>query len=346
MEKTLVQPEITHRLIELIGDNFSYEEIIVIGRRFFPEFEIKTQENQFGRLRLPPHDASSHLIEAFMGSGRVHDLVRFLIDLDCHSLNGREVVFRGIEELLVTIRRCGIGYDFKAREFFAVTDRAAGPEWEECLQEGKEYDFSYVSVDIVKSSEMARLEERALVERTVGALFDLVRRSASHYGGSVWSWQGDGGMVAFFGPVQAEQSVFFSLEALGLLPVFNIRKNPFANRVSLRFGIDMGKALYKRDKGSIISQNINFAAHLEKQCTNVNTITVSDRVCAALQERQRSFFTEGGEFEERRFFIFDPGGFFQRPADFTEPDKGGNGKGKENVDTKSRRKRFLGGRGQ
>ncbi len=346
MERTLNQPEITHRLIELIGDNFSYEEIIVLGRRFFPDFEIKTEENQFGRLRLPPHNASTHLIEIFRGSGRVHELIRFLIDLDCHSLNGREVMFRGIEELLVNIRRCGIGYDFKVRDFFSVSERDAGPEWEECLQEGKEYDFSYVSIDIVKSSEMARLEERALVERTVGALFDLVRRSASHYGGSVWSWQGDGGMIAFWGPGRAEQSVFFSIEALGLLPVFNIGENPFANRVSLRFGIDVGKALYKKDKGSVISQNINFAAHLEKKRTNINTITVSDRVLDALQERQRSFFVEGGELEGRRYFTFDPCGFFQCPAGREVPEESENHDRKEKDSRKTRRKRLFNGRDQ
>jgi class 3 adenylate cyclase len=346
MERTLNQPEITHRLIELIGDNFSYEEIIVIGRRFFPDFEIKTEENQFGRLRLPPHNASTHLIEVFRVSGKVPDLIRFLIDLDCHSLNGREVMFRGIEELLVTIRRCGIGYDFKAREFFFVSERDAGPEWEECLQEGKEYDFAYVSVDIVKSSQMARIEERALVERVLSALFDLVRRSASHYGGSVWSWQGDGGMITFFGPLRAEQSVFFSIEALGLLLVFNIGENPFANRVSLRFGIDMGKALYKKDKGNIISQNINFAAHLEKKCSDINTITVSDCVLDALQERQQSFFIKGGKLEGRQYFTFDPCGFFQRPAGFQEPAGGENHDGREKDNTKIKRKRFFNGRVQ
>ncbi|MBN2322397.1 MAG: hypothetical protein JXQ30_01585 [Spirochaetes bacterium] len=338
MERTLNQPEITHRLIELIGDNFSYEEIIVIGRRFFPDFDIRTEENQFGRLRLPPHNASAYLIEVFRDSGKIPDLIRFLIDVDCHSLNGREIRFVGLEELLVTIQRCGIGYDFKAREFFLVSQREDRPEWEECLQEGKEYDFAYVSVDIVKSSRMTRTEERALVERLVGALFDLVKSSASHYGGSVWSWQGDGGMIVFFGPKRAEQSILFSIEALGLLPVFNIGENPFENRVSLRFGIDTGKALYKKDKGSIISQNINFAAHLEKKCTNIDTITISDLVLGALGEKKRSFFREGGTLEGRRYYTFDPCGFFQCPA--TNHDV------KENGTRKTRRKRLLGGRGQ
>lgn len=56
------KPEIIHKLIEIIGNNFSYEEILVIGRRFENNFKIHTAENQHGRLRLPPHTASEYLI--------------------------------------------------------------------------------------------------------------------------------------------------------------------------------------------------------------------------------------------------------------------------------------------
>ncbi|HUT65656.1 MAG TPA: hypothetical protein VMZ05_05850 [Spirochaetota bacterium] len=314
MEKKLDKPEITHRLIELLGDNFSYEEIIIIGRRFHPDFEIKTAENQYGRLRLPPHAASEHLVNSLRNSGEISELLRFLIDLDCHSLNGREIRFCGLEDLLVVMRQFGIGYDLKKREFFLVSERECAPKWEECLQENKEYDFAYVSVDIVKSSEMALHEDIKLVERTVNALFDMIRISAIQYGGSIWSWQGDGGIIAFWGPQFATFSVYFSMEALGLLPLFNLKENAFKNDVTLRFGVDSGKTLYRNDKGNIISPNINFAAHLEKKCTEINSITISDRVYDELNEKQRTYFRESGELENRNYFSFSPTNFYSSSA--------------------------------
>jgi len=246
MEKKLDKPDITHRLIELLGDNFNYEEIIVIGRRFYPDFDIKTAENQYGRLRLPPHTSSENLVNFFRNSGGLSGLLRFLIDLDCHSLNGKEVQFCGLEDLLVVMRQYGIGYDLKKREFYFVFEHECAPNWEGCLQENKEYDFAYVSVDIVKSSEMALYEDIKLVERIINALFDMIGRSAIQYGGSIWSWQGDGGIIAFWGPQCATFSVYFSMEALGLLPLFNLKENAFKNDMTLRFGVDSGKTLSRR----------------------------------------------------------------------------------------------------
>lgn len=315
MEKSLDKPEITHRLIELIGDNFSYEEIIVIGRRFYPGFDIRTDENQQGRLRLPPHTASEHLINFFRKSGKISELVRFLIDLDCHSLNGREVLFSELEDLLVVMRQYGIGYDFRESEFSFVEEHGVVPEWEECLQENKEYEFTYVSVDIVKSSEMALSEGIKRVEHTVNALFEMIRQVSAKYNGSIWSWQGDGGIVAFWGAECAARSIYFSMEALGLLPLFNLKENPFENDIALRFGVDMGKAHYKKEKGSIISPNINFAAHLEKKCTGINSITVSDLIYTELNEKQRSYFREGGKLENRNCFNLSPYSYYATGTD-------------------------------
>ena len=338
MEKHLDRPEITHRLIELLGDNFSYEEIIVIGRRFHPNFEIKTAENQYGRPRLPPHTASEHLINSFRKSGNLCKLVRFLVDLDCHSLNGREIRFCDIEALLVTLRQFGVGYDLKNREFFLVSEQECEPRWESCLQENKEYDFAYVSVDIVKSSEMAIQEGAKSVERTVNALFEIIQSTALKYHGSIWSWQGDGGIIAFWGPDCAAQSVFFSTEILGLLPLFNLREHMFENDITLRFGVDSGRTIYRKDKGNIISPSINFAAHLEKKCTQINSIAISDRVYSGLNTKQRSYFCDGGVRENRRYFCFSPGSFYKKEG---YEERASLSKGAGGGDERPKRKRFF-----
>ncbi|UCB46433.1 MAG: hypothetical protein JSV25_03135 [Spirochaetota bacterium] len=318
MNQHFNKPAITHKLIEIIGNNFSYEEIIVIGKRFNKDFDIRMEENRFGRLRLPPHTASEHLIDFFRNSESAHELVRFLIDLDCHSLNGREVVFDELEDLLIILRQNGIGYDFNGREFYFVSEKDDGPKWEECLQENKEYEFSYVSVDIVKSSELIRREDIKLVYYTVNSLYELFKNTAHSNNGSIWSWQGDGGIIAFWGEHSILQSLYFSMEVLGLLPLFNARDNKFANDINLRFGIDRGWSIYKRDKGSIISHNINFAAHLEKKCTDINSVTISERIYDVLGDKLRSYFQSVGELDDTRFYTYSPSGFYTRYADICD----------------------------
>ena len=64
-------------------------------------------------------------------------------------------------------------------------------------------------------------------------------------------------------------------------------------RVALRLGIDTGK---------IISDVINYAAHLEKKSTRPGSVSVSRVVYDALPSRLGSLFRYGGIFEDRDFF--------------------------------------------
>ncbi|UCB44433.1 MAG: hypothetical protein JSV25_09420, partial [Spirochaetota bacterium] len=249
---------------------------------------------------------------------------QFLIDLDCHSLNGKQIIFTELEDLLVILRHNGIGYDFSKRVFYPISETEAEPKWAECLQEGKEYEFSYVSVDIVKSSDITRREDIKLVKNTINSLFELIKKSAHSYNGSIWSWQGDGGIVTFWGGQCIFQSICFSIEALGLLPLFNVRQNSLENDIDLRFGIDCGKTSYKKNKGNIISPNINFAAHLEKKCTANNSITISERIYKTLDYKKSTYFQPKGQLEGTVYYSYSPCSFYLKYRGISEPYVQGN----------------------
>jgi len=315
MEEYFNKPAILHKLIELLGNNFSYEEIILIGKRIANDFNITIPGNRYGRLRLQPHIAAEHLVNNFKNINKTREVVGYLIDLDCCSLNGRNIKLKGVEELLVSLRRVGIGFDYKSREFYLIEEREGIPEWEETLKEDKEYDFSFVSVDIVKSSELSKNKDMYIIEQIYNALFEIIRATAHKNGGSVWSWQGDGGIISFWGRQYILDSLYFSIEVLGLLPLFNAKENNIVNYINLRFGIDCGKALFKKNKGNIIASSINCASHLEKRYTEINTISISERVYNSLGDKQKKYFKEGGLIEKEPYFSYSPVAFYQANDD-------------------------------
>ena len=302
MNSYFENPAVTHRIIEILGNNFSYEEIILIGQRTEDDFDIQIPDNHYGRLRLQPHVAAEYLTTYFRDNSRIEDIVRFLIDLDCGSLNGRDIYISGFEDLMVTLRHAGIGYDFTERDFFPLEGKDCKVRWEECLKENKEYEFSFVSVDTVDSSQLSMEEQREKLDQTYDSLHYLITMTALKYNGSLWSWQGDGGILAFWGKSFILNGLFFCFEILGLLPVFNLKDSRISNDIKLRFGIDRGVALYKKDKGSIISKNINFASHLEKKYTDSNSITISENVYSVLNEKQKSYFEKRNCFDGKDFY--------------------------------------------
>jgi class 3 adenylate cyclase len=292
-----------HKIIEILGNNFSYEEIILIGQRNEDDFNIHIQDNHYGRLRLQPHIAAEYLANHFRDNGRLEDVVRFLLYLDCGSLNGRDVCIADLEDLLVTLRRAGAGYDFRTREFYALDEENCGEQWEQCLKENKAYQFSFVSVDTVDSSELNLKEQRSRLDQTYDALQLLINMTAQKYGGSLWSWQGDGGLLAFYGKSHTLHALFFCFEILGLLPVFNLKDSRIQSHIALRFGMDAGEAVYKRDRGSIISKAINFASHLEKKCTACNSITISKAVFEALDVKQKAVFGKQDNLNGNGYYV-------------------------------------------
>lgn len=297
MNSYFENPAVTHRIIEILGNNFSYEEIILIGQRNEDDFDIHIPDNHYGRLRLQPHVAAEYLAIYFRDNSRIEDIVRFLIDLDCGSLNGRDIYISGLEDLMMTLRHAGIGYDFTERDFFPLEGKDCKDRWEECLKENKEYEFSFVSVDTVDSSQLSIEEQRKKLDQTYDSLHHLITMTALTYNGSLWSWQGDGGLLAFWGKSFTLNGLFFCFEILGLLPVFNLKDSRISNDIKLRFGVDRGVALYKKDKGSIISKTINFASHLEKKYTDSNSITISENVYSVLNEKQKSYFEKRNCFD-------------------------------------------------
>jgi class 3 adenylate cyclase len=290
------KPAVTHKIIEILGNNFSYEEIIVIGQRNEDDFNIHIPDNHYGRLRLQPHIAAEYLATHFRDNGRLEDIVKFLLYLDCGSLNGRDVCLSEMEDLLITLRRSGVGYDFGTREFFSLEEND-NHQWENCLKEKKEYEFSFVSVDTVDSSQLSVEEQRPKLDQTYDSLQHLITTTALKYDGSLWSWQGDGGLLAFWGKSHRTSALFFCFEILGFLPVFNLKDSRIGRDINLRFGIDSGTAVYKNEKGSILSKAINFAAHLEKKCTDRNSITISSSVYSVLNKKQKEYFGKRDNLE-------------------------------------------------
>ena len=56
------------------------------------------------------------------------------------------------------------------------------------------------------------------------------------------------------------------------------------------------------ETGTIVSDVINYAAHLEKSATHPGTVAVSRSVYDALPPRLASIFRFGGIFEEKDYF--------------------------------------------
>jgi class 3 adenylate cyclase len=87
------------------------------------------------------------------------------------------------------------------------------------------------------------------------------------------------------------------------VPVFNLTASGSpSGDVALRIGVDSGRMKFSMETGSIVSDVINYAAHLEKNACLPGMVSVSRSVFEALPDRMGSLFRFGGMFESRDCF--------------------------------------------
>ena len=65
------------------------------------------------------------------------------------------------------------------------------------LRDGRNYDVSVISVDIVQNSVLVREYGTKTMEKLYFLLRRFLDRKLAEYDGRVWNWAGDGGILAF-----------------------------------------------------------------------------------------------------------------------------------------------------
>jgi class 3 adenylate cyclase len=78
--------------------------------------------------------------------------------------------------------------------------------------------------------------------------------------------------------------------------------NPISDKIQVRIALDTGKIKYSEDTGRIVSDTINFAAHLEKQATPADGISVSEDSREQLPDNLKTIFWNEEEFEGRAVY--------------------------------------------
>jgi class 3 adenylate cyclase len=289
-------------LTEMMGKSLTFKDIEAVGGYVLKDHGYSSHQlaGVDRKLSISPLNAARTLVAECDRKDRLEELFAFVFELDGMPLNGRNVRLEGIEHVLYALSRSGTYYDFSKRQF---VDYGAGkkslPGWG-TLRNGKEYPIAVASVDICRNSELVKKYKPAVMEQVYYRLWDFLKHRLDVHEGRMWSWAGDGGLFAFRGDHREVAAVSCCLEILYSLPVFNLQPyQPIRDDICLRIGMDSGPVKFVDDTGRIVSEVINYAAHLEKTGTSPGALSVSDEVYDRLPKTLQSVFTVEREFEGR-----------------------------------------------
>ena len=288
-------------LVEMYGKSLSFTDIQAVGGYLFKNrsYSLHASAGVDQKMSISPLNAAKILVEESEKTGRLKDLFAFTFELDGSPLNSKVVALQGLENLLYRLSRSGQYYDFAKRKFFDIDDHNKLLNWG-ALRDGREYPFTVASIDICQNSELVKKHKTKVMEKVYYRLWDFLKTKLDHWEGRIWSWAGDGGLCAFRGEEGVPRAVSCGLEILATIPVFNMQpEKGIKDEIHLRIGMDFGTVKFFIDTGRIVSDVINYAAHLEKKGTKPRTISVSDVIHTRLSPEMKLVFSEKRKFEGR-----------------------------------------------
>lgn len=300
----MLDPGLINDMTEMLSKSLKPAQIDEIGRLLLKQYNSHEILGIDPHITVPKRRAAESLISECIRQKNEDNLVKVLIDLNESELLGKPVIFEDIERFLNRLATSGYIYDYKKRKLKTVKeDPELMPNWG-ALREGKEYEITVACIDIVGNSAIVKKHGAKKAEKLYYRFQNMLRKVLSSYDGRIWQWSGDGCLIAFTFSKHTVRSVMFAMELQNLLTVFNLDpERPIKERIELRIGMDTGRIKFLNETGTIVSETINYAAHLEKSFSLPGSISISDSLWKLLPGELQHLFIDGGDFEGRRAYI-------------------------------------------
>lgn len=299
----MLDPSLKNLLIETISSNISTKEIDEIGKMLQKGFDVNALSGKPANVTITPRMSATILTDMMEEKKKTADLIKLIAELDNNMILGRTLSINGLEHFLQQLTMAGFVYDFRKRKVLPLKeDPRELPNWG-ALKDGKKYELTVMSLDIVSNSELVKKHGVKVMKKVYTNLWTFLRHHLSHYDGRIWSWAGDGGILAFVFKGHRERAATFAFQVQRTISLFNMdAQNPIEDAIELRIGIHAGKLIYHDDTGQIVSEVINLAAHLEKRQALPGSVSLTGEVYEGLSPRYREQFEECGDFEGARGF--------------------------------------------
>ncbi len=287
-------------LTEMIAKSLTFPDIEWAGQFFFKKYSSHKIDDVSEHITISPIRAARILIDECERKNKLKDLFAFCIEMDDSVINGKLVKMVGLENLLFRLSRTGIYFNFNKRKFVALQEDASKMQNWGALRDSKEYPIIIGSLDICENSKLVKKHTPPVMESVYYQLWEFLNNKLYKFRGRIWSWAGDGGIIAFREEEGIANAVCCCLEIMTSMSVFNVLpQKPIPDSISLRIGMDFGNVKFYSDTGRIVSDVINYAAHLEKLGTPVNGISVSDVIYDQLTPQLKKVFKGKKKFEQR-----------------------------------------------
>ena len=303
--KNLIHFDTLNReLTETLALSFGFKGIEALGKDlFYNNYRTHELEKIDPEVTISSHQAATRLVHECDKVGRINDLISYIMQLEGNYLNGKVVNIFEFDTFLFHLSKNGYVYDEEQKKFISKKNQNKYQTNWGALKDGGTYELVVASIDICENSKLVSAYGAKNMEGVYNQLHNFLKDIIHEFEGRIWSWQGDGGLIAFRGSKKIENSINCAIKIQLNLPFFNLSSKVNLNEtINLRIALDCGNIKFFNDVGRIVSETINYAAHLEKKGTLPAGISISEKVYSHLPKKVKAFFKNEQIFENRKAY--------------------------------------------
>lgn len=278
-------------LTEALSQAFTAEKLQLFGREIIQNLDLYELTGFPPNCSIPRKDAANELVEYLFEINKITQLIQLIIQTAKIGFKSENYEFPNLRLIMNEIKESGYEYNQNLKKVVKIERNEKRNDWG-FLEEGKVYNFCFVSADICGNSKLVRKYDGAKIKESYKIFKSFVVKSVESRNGRIWSWEGDGGLLVFHLDDFVESAVLASIDIMSSLIVFNSTMNLLGEDIIIRMGINVGGVEYKKEVDAIISESIELAKKIEKAHTTPQTLSLSKNSYQHVNSTLRNYFKE------------------------------------------------------
>jgi len=278
-------------VVRSLSHSLSVDLMIKIAKKIIPDYDIHERSGFPPNIPIPRVDAARQIFGDIQRAGSLLKLAETLIDMHYNGQMGRPIRVQFLDRIIAEVEAQGYRYSTADRVFVEAASREKTMGWG-TLQEDRTYEFALLRADIVGNAKLVRMYDRDDVNTAFDKTRELVRNAVEKRNGRIWSWEGDGGLAAFYFEGKNIQATLCGMEIIHELFLFNLLQSPLPESLSVRLAVHAGPCKLLSSGKDSGSETIRRVEEIESKLTKPDSLMVSVGIYTDLGGKLSQFFTQ------------------------------------------------------
>ena len=284
--------------------SLSVIDMVRFARMVYPDYDIYKKSGVPEGIPIPPQDAAKRIVEDMQQDGYYLDFVELLIHVDSQGYMGRRYDLRGLDAVVDDVIETGYSYDKITGLFFENQEERITRNWGRLL-EGEERQMAVMRMDIARNSILVKENPKDLIDKAYNDLREIVTRAVVSRLGRLWSWEGDGALIAFMLNNYSRMAIFTGIEIINEMFFYNKFDNPLNSDIKLRLSVHSGTIPYSSSEIECFKADIvKKAIALESKAAVPNSLVISDSLAVTQDQALIDIFSNQKVVSSEKYRIY------------------------------------------